>query len=137
MHTEILSLILLLWLRLTLGARILLPLTAAASSTLPASVLLGWDVPQLMDYVQQKHTTSANKGDALAVMTRSKQRQEESEAETPAQTSSIPETDGYLSNLDDSVFSPAGPSKPTMTRAQKRENRQQYRHKDVDLLPVS
>ena len=113
--------------------------TAAVSSTLPASVLLGWDVPQLMDYVQQKDSTRASKEDALAVITRSRQRRAdnpESGAETLAEASSIPETDEYLSNLDDSLFSPAGPSKPTMTRAQKRENRQQYRHEAArDVLP--
>ena len=39
-------------------------------------------------------------------------------------------------DFDDSVFSPAGPSRQTLTRAEKRENRRRYRHANVgDVSP--
>ena len=37
------------------------------------------------------------------------------------------QTPNSVFNFDDSLFPPAGPSKPTLTRAQKREDRRQYR----------
>ena len=59
--------------------------TAAVSSTLPASVLLGWDVPELMNYVTD------NEEDALAVMTRLQRRQaRESEEKAATATAATP-----------------------------------------------
>ena len=110
--------------------------TAGVSGTLPASVLLGWDIPELMDFVANGQPTH-NQADALAVMTRLRRRQQqgtldpehtEPEAATnPAERTPNSET-YYLFNFDDSVFAPAGPSKPSLTRAQKRENRRQHRY---------
>ena len=112
--------------------------TAAVSNTLPASVLLGWDVPQLMDLVATRDGAGPNEEDVLAAMTRLRRRQPRDEqpetdvpaAPTPGELNPIvpePETDNYLSNLDESLFSPTGPPRPIMTRAQKRENRRRYR----------
>ena len=111
------------------------------SSTLPASALLGWDVPELLNFVADGQNPR-NTADALAVMTRLRRRQqqeardrqsanEETEA-SPEQIELSPPTsedsDGdSVFNFDDLLFSPPGPSKPTLTRAQKRENRLRYR----------
>ena len=115
--------------------------TAGVSSTLPASALLGWDVPELLNFVADGQNPR-NTADALAVMTRLRRRQqqeardrqsanEETEA-SPEQIELSPPTsedsDGdSVFNFDDLLFSPPGPSKPTLTRAQKRENRLRYR----------
>ena len=115
--------------------------TAGVSSTLPASALLGWDVPELLNFVANGQNPR-NTADALAVMTRLRRRQqqeardrqstnEETEA-SPEQIELSPPTsedsDGdSVFNFDDLLFSPPGPSKPTLTRAQKRENRLRYR----------
>ena len=97
--------------------------TAAVSNTLPASVLLGWDVPQLINMV---------KTEALAVMTRQRGRQlrkagDQPETDTQAAPSPPPRLQYryqrlriILSNLDDSLFSSAGPPRPIMTQSQKR-----------------
>ena len=49
--------------------------TAGVSSTLPASALLGWDIPELLDFVADRNVK--NSGDALAVMTRLRRRQQQ------------------------------------------------------------
>ena len=91
--------------------------TAAVSGTLPTSVLLEWDVPELMNFVTDGPEHSGE--DALAVMTRLRSRQPQkpgnmpetdvqaasSSIETP--TASEPETE-FLSNFDDSLFSTKG-----------------------------
>lgn len=107
--------------------------TAAVSSTLPASILLGWDVPELVDFIADGQSTR-NKADALAVMTRLRRRQQEvgnrdsSAADTEA-SPDVKRTEAhYVFNFDDSLFTPAGPTRPTLTRAQKRENRRRYRY---------
>ena len=117
--------------------------TAAVSSTLPASVLLRWDIPQLTGFVAD--TQPVNKADALAVLTRKRRQEQQAARDTDAstidaQTSPLQtelnittdgtqnsETDHIVFNFDDSLFTPAGPSKSKLTRAQKRQNRRQYR----------
>ena len=49
---------------------------ASVSSTLPASVLLGWDIPELLDFVADWGNVK-NSTDALAVMTRLRCRQQQ------------------------------------------------------------
>ena len=100
--------------------------TAAVSGTLPASVLLGWDVPELMDFVADGESTR-NEADALAVMTRLRRRQqqasgeqESSDAEAslyPVELTSVPENpeSHYLFDLDESFFTPTGSPKPKLT----------------------
>ena len=97
--------------------------TAAVSNTLPASVLLGWDVPQLINMVKPRDCAGPSETEALAVMTRQRGRQlrkagDQPETDTqaaPTPTAPTPETEDYLSNLDNSLFSPAGPPRPIMT----------------------
>ena len=115
--------------------------TASVSSTLPVSVLLGWDVPDLMDFVADGQSTR-NKADALAVMTRRRRRQQQESRDresstidaeaSPNQVELTPAPENletnYLFNFDDSIFVPAGPSKPTLTRVQKREDRRRHRY---------
>ena len=121
--------------------------TAAVSSTLPASVLLGWDVPELTNFVADEQT-ARNPADALAVMTRLRRRQQlvpenqepvinDAEAfpdQAEQQSTPVPETpetdpETYcVFNFEESLFTTTGPPKPALTRAQKRENRRQYRH---------
>lgn len=50
--------------------------TARVSETLPASALLGWDVPQLLEFVAEKGNVQ-NHADALAVMTRLRRCQQQ------------------------------------------------------------
>ena len=132
------------------------------SSTLPASALLGWDIPELLAFVADRNVK--NSADALAVMTRLRRRQQQEaldrepldqEVEASAkemetlpeapqdEPERAPRNDGktpsslrrygytFGFNFDDSVFSPAGPSRQTLTRAEKRENRRRYRHANV------
>ena len=121
--------------------------TAAVSSTLPASVLLGWDVPQLMNFVGKESPQSDGKEvEGALVVTRLQQTQPQPDSYQPeptgeddqsgdARATSTPTTptledqaqDNYLLNLDDSLFPPAGPHRTVMTRAQKREDRRRYR----------
>ena len=110
--------------------------TAAVSDTLPASVLLGWDVPELMNFVTDGPERSGE--DALAVMTRLQSRRPQNlgdQPETDVQatpslietpTTSEPETE-FLSNFDDSLFSPTGAPQPILTQARKCEDRQRFR----------
>ena len=110
--------------------------TAAVSGTLPASVLLGWDVPELMNFATDGPERSGE--DALAVMTKLRSRRpqepgDQSEMDVQAAPSSIetptapePETE-FLSNFDDSLFFPTGVQQPILTRAQKREDRRRFR----------
>ena len=51
-------------------------MTASVSGTLPASVLLGWNIPELMDFVANGQPTH-NQPDALAVMTHLQRRQQQ------------------------------------------------------------
>ena len=117
--------------------------TAGVSSKLPASVLLGWDVPELMTYltgIQQRKDTQA---ESAFVTTRSQaatqaQQQEhddqvhrtDNEMEVPEvqpDNDQVTEMDGIFSNLDDSLFSPAGSPRPVLSRSQKRDNRLRFR----------
>ena len=115
--------------------------TAGVSSTLPASALLGWDVPELLDFIAEGQNVR-NNADALAVMTRLRRRQQEEGREQkpvqqeveaaprPVELSPAPEnTETYdpVFNFDDLLFPPAGAPRPMLTRAQKRESRLRYR----------
>ena len=113
--------------------------TAGVSSTLPASALLGWDVPELLDFVASGRNVT-NTADALAVMTRLRRRQQQealadasSNSTEPSQKASptdpVPEDmdSDSVFNFDDSLFTPTGPPKTTLTRARKREDRRLYR----------
>ena len=94
--------------------------TSAVSSTLPASALLGWDVPELMTYLAGTHPNDieTQEGEAFTT-TRSQARQsvfqETTIEDDSGLTGSKPhieeqtqELDDILSNLHASLFSPAG-----------------------------
>ena len=51
-------------------------MTAGVSSTLPASALLGWEIPELLDFDADRGNVK-NSADALAVMTRLRRRQQQ------------------------------------------------------------
>ena len=88
-------------------------------NTLPASVLLGWNVPQIINMVKPRDGVGPSETEALAVMKRQQGRQlleagDQPETDTqaaPTPTVPTPETDDYLSNLNDSLFSPCRPTK--------------------------
>ena len=93
-------------------------------------MLLGWDVPQIINMVKPQGGAGPSETEVLAVMKRQRGRQlrkagDQPEMDTqaaPTPTVPTPENDDYLSNLDDSLFSPAGPPRPIMTRSQKCKN---------------
>ena len=113
--------------------------TAAVSSTLPTSVLLGWDIPELMElFADDGPDTRRGEGDALAVMTRRRRDQQEfAKRDVEASPSTVnpdlpsptpePSDTEFMSNFDVSLFAPAGRSKTRLTRAQKRENHRRHR----------
>ena len=116
--------------------------TAGVSNTLPASALLGWDVPELLNLVEGHDTK--NTANALAVVTRQRRKQQEAQerqSECEEMTASTQPTEllpavidqdsDQVFNFDESFFPPAGPPKPTLTRAQKQADRHLYRHADV------
>ena len=114
--------------------------TAAVSKTLPASVLLGWDIPEFMTYVTDITPQDRPEEEVLAVVTRRQQKELQNQTEqeethsqaTPTQMEltpivTDPETaDNDLAKMDDSLFLPASTPRPAMTRSQKRENCRQY-----------
>ena len=57
--------------------------TAGVSSTLPASALLGWDVPELLNFVAAGRNVE-NCADAPAVMTRLRRQQQEARNQEPS-----------------------------------------------------
>ena len=118
----------------------LIKVKAAVSNTLPMSVLLGRDVPELMDLLE-------NKGDALAVMTRAQARQQDKEEcvrqqrekESGVQPHAVmeetiqgpdeetiqgPDEDQWC-NFDEDLFM-TGKVKEKLTRKQKREGRRKF-----------
>ena len=115
--------------------------TAGVSSTLPASALLGWDIPELLELIADRR--SAQTADALAVMTRLRRRKQQEtldqhtttleDVETVPELPQVQKETGleHLSELDDSLFSPAGPSRIVLTRSQKRANCRNYRQADT------
>ena len=143
--------------KITIGGKDLI-MTAGVSSTLPASALLGWDVPEVLEFVADRNV--GNSADALAAMTRLRRRQQQEalDRDPPSQeggasateTKTLPETPrdepelfqtndelppapedtdtDLVFNIDDSIFIPAGPPRVTLTRAQKRANRGCFRH---------
>ena len=122
--------------KITIGGKDIIT-TAAVSGTLPASVLLGWDVPELMNFVAD--SPECSKKDVLAVTRSCSQRpraaEEQSETDVQAasspmemSTDTMPEAEELAFNFDDSLFSPSDMTpRPSLTRAQKRENRRRFR----------
>ena len=109
----------------------------AVSGTLSTSVLVSWDIPELVEFMSSRDR-KPDKADALAAMTwmRQQHQRETLEAQptgSEAELAQVPEhseTDlDFLSNLDDSLFTPPGTARPALTRAQTRENRRHYRLK--------
>ena len=122
---------------------------AAVVDRLPVAALLGWDIPHLTQFVKPNNLTPA-----LAAVTR-QQKQTEAAPPPPSPTPTQPavttddnpaddsgsaspddedqqtELSNYLFNFDDSVFSPAGPDKIPLTRAQKRLQRQRHSQPDT------
>jgi len=124
------------------------------SSTLPASALLGWDIPQLMSLVEEESgiKDEGKDEDALAVMTHAAQRRKEQEeavqrggqeAEpTPLDVADNSPTawnaeDPVPYDFDESLFPTPGTSRPVLTRVQKRQNKRLYRATSLqsDSLP--
>ena len=108
--------------------------TAAVSSTVPASVLLGWDVPELTTYLPGTKPDQPPAVGTALVTTRSRTRQQEDDPAKPDTPDEdhpcdyqASEPDSIFANLDDTLFSPAGTQRPTLTRSQKREDRRRYR----------
>ena len=125
-------------------------ITAGVSSTLPASALLGWDIPELLEFVADRNV--GNSADALAAMRR-RQQQEALDRDPPSQeggasateTKTLPETpwdepELFRQRMTNSLQPlktqtliwclilmilsiPAGQPRITLTRAQKRANR--------------
>ena len=113
--------------------------TAAVSSTLPASVLLGWDIPELTSFITDGQNDQ-RKADALAVMMRLRRVQQRKAPERelpnttvqasprPVEHNTTEEADSkYLFHLDDCLFTPPAAEKPKLTRAQKRANCHHFR----------
>ena len=111
--------------------------TAAVSKTLPASVLLGWDIPEFMTYVTDIAPQDRLEEEALAVAIHRQQKglqnqteQEETHRQTTLTqmdlTPIVTDPDNNLAKMDDSLFLPASIPRPAMTRSQKRENCRQY-----------
>ena len=110
---------------------------AAVSNTLPASALLGWDVPQLMSFVNKENDVvePETPEQALVVLTRGQQekakktlRDEALTGPTPlAGAENMPSTEeNGVFDFDDALFPPPGRDKERLTRSQKRENSRQY-----------
>ena len=92
--------------------------TAAVSKTLPASVLLGWDIPEFLTYVTEITPQERPEEEALAVVTRRQRKELQNQTEqeearsqaTPTQIELAPvvpapeTTDNDLAEMDDSLF---------------------------------
>ena len=114
---------------------------AGVSSTLPASALLGWDIPQLMSLMGAEREGDPKPDKALAVLTRSQQRankdqenmgqpdpNDDLQSTVEPGDPPIPQTveDDCVFNFDASLFSPPGPTKTRLTKSQKRSNNRNY-----------
>ena len=116
---------------------------AGISGMLPASALLGWDIPQLMSLVSREGSSlervrDKSQNEALAVITRRQQRDKESiglsdpqDKQAPSTIAEDPSTiqaagGDIVFNFDDSLFSPPGRQRNTLTRAQRRTNNRQH-----------
>ena len=134
--------------RICVGGRELTVL-AAVSDTLPVSMLLGRDVPELMALLGKEPTketkpqTDPIDHDVLAVTTRAQAAQQDWEEEqlqereeaSGAHAASLDDTvagetdpsgdDAPTFNFDDSIFIES-PAKPWMSRQEKRENNRRY-----------
>ncbi|ETW98513.1 MAG: hypothetical protein ETSY2_42715 [Candidatus Entotheonella gemina] len=125
---------------------------AAVSKTLPASVLLGRDVPELMGLLGNNggKATTATPALALAATTRAQARQqhrEKIETEKREQTSgAVPssmdgtekdaDTPGMLFDFDASLFS-GSRGRPRLTRSEKRRGRQTHATEANGTTPPS
>ena len=114
--------------------------TAAASSTLPTSALLGWDVPELMDYIPGTPSRKEPAVGSAFATTRSQTAtrglsptdEDQPDTEDPTGTrqqdwQQDADVDGTFACLDDSLFTPTVTQKPVLTRSQKRADRRRYR----------
>jgi hypothetical protein len=116
--------------KITIGGKDIIT-TAAVSSTLPTSVLLGWDVPELVTLLTGVRPPAELQPEEAFATTRSQHRNSPPPEEAPAreeQNNEEPEEpDHPLSHLDASLFQPTGTPRPRLTRAQKWENRLRFR----------
>ena len=119
---------------------------AGVSRTLPVPVLLGRDVPELLQLLEGESSTApepqeSETEDVLAATTRAQERRRENEAaliQAREQDDSARASPVHVAHqgatevtqwceLDDSLFSPSGrPERPRMSRRQHRENNRLY-----------
>ena len=126
---------------------------AAVSDTLPQSVLVGTDVPGMLEMLQMRQSTKEGKKllqKALAVMTRSCARGQPTDVDTSEKQAVVqgnphetiePKLDGAVSdnvvgaftefNFDDQFFPQDQVSKPKLTRSQKCQNRHEHAKEHV------
>ena len=140
---------------------------AAVADSLPVAVLLGWDVPELVQLVKTDGATKA-----LAAVTRRQWESSTDPTDLPVTTDSAPTEDQeqigpihidsageepFIADIDDvapptetsdreatdfafddSLFSPPGPEKRVLTRSQKRAARRRYKNPEENgALPGS
>ena len=99
---------------------------AAVSDTLPQSVLVGTDIPGMLEMLQTRNGTEEEKAKplekALVVMTRSRTRGQPTEGTT--EPGIISDNIGSILtefNFDDEIFSQGKLSNPKLTRSQKHQ----------------
>lgn len=105
---------------------------AAVSEKLPADVLLGTDVPELPELLNQGSIAGGRVADAMAVVTRAQKRKQQNEEEETQQrelesgvTSTGVEDDEWMAEMDDDLFE-GGHERIRQTRSQKRRERQAH-----------
>ena len=107
---------------------------AAVSETLPLDMLLGKDVPEFFDLLNDVSYQEIKTGDALAVVTRAQRRQQSNEEEqlqrkekeSGALASTVQDEEmQWMQTYGDDLFEP-GRDKVKQTRSQKREGRRAY-----------
>ena len=105
---------------------------AAVSEKLPADVLLGTDVPELPELLNQGSIAGGRIADAMAVVTRAQKRKQQNEEEETQQrelesgvTSTGVEDDEWMAAMDDDLFE-GGHERIRQTRSQKRRERQAH-----------
>ena len=103
---------------------------AAVSDTLPQSVLVGTDVPGLLEMLQTRSSTEEKEEPlekALVVMTRSRTRGQPTEETT--EPGIVSDNVGSILtefNFDDELFSQDKLTNPKLTRSQKRQARHEH-----------
>ena len=119
---------------ISVGPHLEIAVKAAVSKTLPAAVLLGRDVPELMSLLSNKTEDPEQEPSLVLVATTRaqarKQQQEEVETDGHTKQAETTTTSGEteledLPNFDSSLFT-GGREKPRLTRSQKRAIRQQH-----------